>query len=485
MATPIPDPYPPSSQPTEESPLLDHTSEEHGIPKEDSSDQNVYREEFLGLVKYATPLILTQSLQYTSRLVSLVYVGHLGTIELGSLALALMTCSIVGYGPILGFATSLDTVCPEAFSSGRPHLVGLYCQRVTYMLLFISVITAVLWWFAEPVLGIFIPSKELVKMTAELIRIYIPSLPFYSLFEVVKRFVRCQGSNLPVFWVVALTFPVNVGLHHLFVHTFGWGVYGAAWALNCNHIMRPLLLLLYVPFSKLKQCWGGLSKRAFGNFRPLLALAIPDLIMVEVDVLSWEIITLMAAYLSENELAAQTALLSIMGVAFQIPFPFSVAASFRISSAIGAGMARRAIAATIVSIIGACVIGVLNVVVLIVFRKRYSKTLHYRSGECDVGRAGYVPSRRSTILRLLFSYYEWYLTRSCKTKDRKLRHDGDVLPRRLTDVGGHYICLWMEAVWALVSQRISAKCLPSIVSLTCCLGPGYLLASLGMFPLAE
>lgn len=82
------------------------------------------------LVRYSSPLILTFLLQYSLTIASIFTVGHLGTVELGAVSLGSMTANITGYAVFQGLATSLDTLCPQAYGSGRKKLVGLQTQRM-------------------------------------------------------------------------------------------------------------------------------------------------------------------------------------------------------------------------------------------------------------------------------------------------------------------------------------------------------------------
>ena len=82
------------------------------------------------LVRYSSPLILTFLLQYSLTIASIFTVGHLGTVELGAVSLGSMTANITGYAVFQGLATSLDTLCAQAYGSGRKKLVGLQTQRM-------------------------------------------------------------------------------------------------------------------------------------------------------------------------------------------------------------------------------------------------------------------------------------------------------------------------------------------------------------------
>ncbi len=92
--------------------------------------QTTWQRESKVLFRFASPLVLTFLLQYSLTTASIFSVGHLGKVELGAVSLGCMTANITGYAIYQGLATSLDTLCAQAYGSGRKKLVGLQTQRM-------------------------------------------------------------------------------------------------------------------------------------------------------------------------------------------------------------------------------------------------------------------------------------------------------------------------------------------------------------------
>ena len=44
--------------------------------------------------------------------------------------LGMMTANVTGYAIVQGFASTLDTLLPPAWTSSTPHMVGLWTQRM-------------------------------------------------------------------------------------------------------------------------------------------------------------------------------------------------------------------------------------------------------------------------------------------------------------------------------------------------------------------
>ena len=128
------------------------------------------------------------------------------------------------------------------------------------------------------------------------------------------------------------------------------GFIGAPIAVAITDTLLPLLLFLYVYYVNGLECWGGFSSAAFYNWAPMIRLALPGLVMILAEFLSFEILTLAAAHLSTTHLAAQSLLSTLCTLAFHLPFPISIAASTRIATLIGASLIPAARVATVVAI---------------------------------------------------------------------------------------------------------------------------------------
>ena len=96
----------------------------------------------------------------------------------------------------------------------------------------------------------------------------------------------------------------------------------------------------------------------------MVRLALPGLLMVEAEVLAFEILTLSASFFGTTHLAAQSVLGTVASVTFQIPFPISIAASTRVANLIGATLADSAKTSAKVAFFVAICVGIFNVVMV-------------------------------------------------------------------------------------------------------------------------
>jgi multidrug resistance protein, MATE family len=332
--------------------------------------QTTWQREAKVLAKYSAPLMVTFVLQYSLTVASIFAVGHIGTAELGAVSLASMTANITGYAIYQGLATSLDTLCAQAYGSGRKKLVGLQMQRMTYFLWSITLPIAVIWLLSDKILAAIVPEKEVAALAGLYLKVVLLGAPGYAAFEAGKRFVQAQGLFSASLYVLFFCAPLNAFMNWLFVWKFKWGFVGAPIAVAITDNLLPIGLFIYVRFFSRKgmSCWNGFTRKAWQNWAPMVKLALPGLLMVEAEVLAFEILTFASSYFGVTALAAQSVLATLTSLTFQIPFPLSIAASTRIANLIGATLADAAKTSAKVAGCAAIIVGLFNVALLSALR---------------------------------------------------------------------------------------------------------------------
>ncbi|THZ89391.1 MATE efflux family protein [Aureobasidium pullulans] len=326
--------------------------------------KTTWQREAIVLARYSRSLILTFLLQYSLTVTSVFTVGHIGKLELGAVSLASMTATITGYSVYQGLATSLDTLCAQAYGSGNKTLVGLQLQRMVYFLWVITIPIAIIWAAGPSIIGAIVPEKATAELAGQYLRVLIIGAPGYAAFEAGKRFVQAQGMFSATLIVLLICAPLNVFLHWLFVWRLGFGFIGAPIAVVIIENLMPLSLFLYVRFFGGMECWGGFSKLALRNWMPMIRLALPGLVMILAEYLAFEILTLSASWISPTHLATQSVLSTISTITYQIPFPISIAASTRIANLIGATLSDAAKVNAKVSLYAALFVGIFNMILL-------------------------------------------------------------------------------------------------------------------------
>lgn len=350
----------------------------------DSIDQNgkhTYLSELKHLLRGSAPLVVTFALQYFTSLTSTISAGKLGATELAAYSLAISTFNVAGLAIFQGIVTSLDTLCSQAYGCGNYHGVGLYFQRCSLILLAVMIPLAVFWWNSGILLGCFIDDSKLVSMSQTFLRWHIIGVPGLIFFESGKRFLQAQHIYHAGTYVLAIMAPVNFILNWALVwnkHT-SLGFIGIPVVIAITYWSMSLLLLAYVVKVSGKDCWGGLSKQAFFNWKPVLKLAVPGVFMVIAEFIAFEIQIFLAAKFGTEAIAAQSVVSNLAAFLFQVPFAYSVVISTRIGHYIGMGNIEGAKVDCQVAFTSAPFIGLLNFSIF--YLGRYSLTKIFTTDE--------------------------------------------------------------------------------------------------------
>ncbi|KAL8824693.1 MAG: hypothetical protein Q9191_004884 [Dirinaria sp. TL-2023a] len=190
----------PSREPAETAPLLGNPELPYG--GQDSPEnidkrweeavlegriKTTWQREAKVLGRYSAPLILTFLLQYSLIVTSVFVVGHIGKSELAAVSLAGMSANIFGYAIYQGLATSLDTLCAQAYGSGHKKLVGLQMQRMVYFLWVVTIPIIIIWLSAERILMRIVPEKEVARLSRRALQNWGPmiklALPGFLMVE--------------------------------------------------------------------------------------------------------------------------------------------------------------------------------------------------------------------------------------------------------------------------------------------------------------
>ena len=179
--------------------------------------QTTWTREAKVLTGYSAPLMATFLLQYSLTVASIFTVGHLGKVELGAVSLASMTASITGYAVYQGLATSLDTLCAQAYGSGKKQLVGLQMQRMVYFLWVMTIPIGIIWLLADKILMKIVPEKDVAILAGRYLKVVLLGAPGYACFESGKRYVQAQGIFSASLYVLLICAPLNAFMNWLFV----------------------------------------------------------------------------------------------------------------------------------------------------------------------------------------------------------------------------------------------------------------------------
>lgn len=178
-------------------------------------------------------------------------------------------------------ASSLDTLCGQAFGAKQHHLLGIYKQRAILVLTLVSVVVAVIWSYTSQILLLFGQDPEIASGAGSYIRWMIPALFAYGPLQCHVRFLQTQNIVLPVMVSSGVTALNHLLVCWLLVYKIGLGYKGAALANAISYLINVSILSIYVRLAPAcENTRRGFSKEAFHGIPTFLRLAVPSALMV-------------------------------------------------------------------------------------------------------------------------------------------------------------------------------------------------------------
>jgi MATE family multidrug resistance protein len=251
--------------------------------------------------------------QYSFTVTTTIVAGHLAADDLAAASLGLSTLNIIGLAIFEGMATALDTLCSQAYGSGRFTGVGLHVQKMVVFMTATMIPVGAFWLCSPWILPLLVPQRDIALKAGTFLQVSLIGLPGYAFFEAGKRFLQAQGDFRSAMVVLVICTPVNAFLSWYLAIRLDMGLTGAALGQAIANDLRPLLLLIYtVFFGKWShKCWGGFSSAAFREWGPMVRLSVAGSAVNMAEWLAFEILLIGSSYLSTNHLAAQTVLSTV------------------------------------------------------------------------------------------------------------------------------------------------------------------------------
>ncbi|KAG1725060.1 MATE efflux family protein [Suillus paluster] len=335
----------------------------------------IFREELVILMKYSSPVFITHVFEYSLIVASVVSIGHLSTVALAAATLGSMTASVSGYSIVQGFASTLDTLLPAAWTSSQPQLVGLWSQRMLVVTVATLMPVLMIWFNAESILLLLRQDPEVAHLAGVYLKWASLGLPAYTFNCISRRYFQSQGLFAVPTKIILAVAPINALLNYVLVwgpEPVRIGFIGAPIATAISFNLISIASVIYGIFHVEKTAWYPISRRSFTGLGLLVQLGLAGVGQTASEWWSWELIGLAASLLGPVTLATQSVLLISASCTYQAPFALAVATSVRIGNLLGEKRARRAGVSANTAVVLAVAIAVVWSVLFMSFRKSWA-----------------------------------------------------------------------------------------------------------------
>ncbi|KAJ8513077.1 hypothetical protein OPV22_003511 [Ensete ventricosum] len=297
--------------------------------------------------------IVIQLFNFMLSLVTQMFVGHLGSLDLAGASIINVGVQGLAFGIMLGMASAVQTVCGQAFGAKKYRAMGVICQRALVLHLVAAVLLGFLYWFSGPLLRAIGQSDS-----------------------IAKRFLQAQNIVNPMAYIAVGVLLFHILISWLAVFVLNFGLLGASLTLSFSWWVLVVVTWSYIIFSpSCKETWTGLSMKAFRGLWPYFKLTLSSAIMLVLEVWYIQGLVLITGYLPSPEISldAISICVNYWNWDFMIMLGLSNAASVRIGNELGAAHPRVAKFAVIVVVTTSLIISLFVSVLVMLLRTPLSK----------------------------------------------------------------------------------------------------------------
>ncbi|XP_061538179.1 multidrug and toxin extrusion protein 1-like [Phycodurus eques] len=324
-----------------------------------------HREELYHILRMTGPLLFSRILNYLLPFVVTMFSGRLGNKVMAGYGLASATINVTTAATGYGLSLACDTLVSQTFGGKNLLRVGVILQRGIVILLFFCLPCWGLLLNAQSLLLLMGQHPEVTRIAHLYIVASLPAVPAMFLHNLQVSYLQNQGIILPQMYTAAMANVANVILNYVLLYWLDLGVNGSAAANALSQIFICALLFAYIRWKKLHvSTWGGWSVESLQEWGSYMRLAVPSMLMKCFEWWLYEFGGFFAGMLSEEELAAQHAVMMVTLLAYMFPFGIQAAACARVGNALGAGDTGRAILTCKVSLTLAAAFALVEGVVL-------------------------------------------------------------------------------------------------------------------------
>ncbi|KAI3726543.1 hypothetical protein L1987_66341 [Smallanthus sonchifolius] len=174
----------------------------------------------------AVPITAMNCLVFLRAVVSVLFLGRLGSLELDGGSLSLGFTNITGYSVLVGLASGLEPVCSQAYGSNGSNkweLLSASLVRMVFILLMAVIPISLFWLNLEPIMLLMGHDATITSMAATYCIYSLPDLLTNCLLQPLRD-LRSQGVTKPMMWCSLIGVAFHVPLNYVLVVGVGLGV---------------------------------------------------------------------------------------------------------------------------------------------------------------------------------------------------------------------------------------------------------------------
>ena len=275
--------------------------------------------------KRSTPTILTMVFFQLVQLLNIYFAGHKSSELLAGIGLGNMLLNVLVFAFTMGLNGTIETFVSWSFGAGDNKMCGTHLNRARVVVSLLMVPVMFVFFFIDKILISMQQDAEIAVIARNYCVWTIPGWFCSVHFDSTKRFMQTIHWSVVSTTTQCITTALHFGWGYLFIVYLDLGVAGAALALNLTYCLNFLSQELFIHvikrqyFEAYLQPFFTVNSLDWKGAKEFLKLGIPGTMMQCAEWWAFELLAIFAGILGKHQLAAQVAVINIIGLCYMIP----------------------------------------------------------------------------------------------------------------------------------------------------------------------
>lgn len=313
------------------------------------SDSSSFLEILKVMISQSLPVIISFSLQMGGNFITLIFAGHYkddnmsnspdgdSTVFAG-ISLCNMFVAVTYYSIFIGMTGAIETLGSQHNGAGHYAEVGYVFQRSCCILAVLVLPILVIWYFAYDIFAAIGVEDKVCEVIQQFLNVRALTIPLDVVNESYKKYLITIGVMKPglisniCLNVLILSFNIlfvdYLHLHYKFL--------AYSWVLAV-YISAAVQLIVSLQYEEVQRTLQPLSfKHALSDWYEFFNLGLPGTVMLCSEWWAFEILTVFASFLGNEQVAAEAIILQTASLSFMVPLGVASASSSLVGNSLGA-----------------------------------------------------------------------------------------------------------------------------------------------------
>ena len=207
------------------------------------------------------------------------------------------------------------------------------------------VFQAILLLNTDYLLGLFGQPTDVRELTQIYIYYWMPGIFMYIQFEIMRRFLFCQGVYNPILYTMLFTWIIHIANLYILVIVLDMKIVGAAIATTITFTLNFVILNIATSqnLSIVKSHrWFFADREAYSKIMVFLEFGVPASFMSVMDWWGLDVIWIFAGWIGVKPLAASIIMFQMLALWFMNALGITFAATSLVGNSLGANLPNMA-----------------------------------------------------------------------------------------------------------------------------------------------